>query len=70
MRCFLPKEIPDFQAISSSLKILQLDNSRLTQLRGDNLKNLTQLWTLSFANNSIEHVADEVFQVRTPLPPP
>ncbi|GIY39035.1 protein toll [Caerostris darwini] len=56
------KEIPDFRGIRSSLKILQLDNSRLTQLRGDNLKNLTQLWRLSLVNNSIEHVAEDVFQ--------
>ncbi|GIY98233.1 uncharacterized protein CEXT_74111 [Caerostris extrusa] len=57
------KEIPDFRAIRSYLKILQLDNnSRLTQLRGDNLKNLTRLQRLSFVNNSIEHVAEDVFQ--------
>ncbi|GIY28632.1 uncharacterized protein CEXT_310851 [Caerostris extrusa] len=56
------KEIPDFRAFRSTLLILQLDNSRLTQLRGDNLKNLTQLRKLSFVNNSIEHVADDVFQ--------
>ncbi|GIY29256.1 uncharacterized protein CDAR_254031 [Caerostris darwini] len=64
------KEIPDFRAIRHSLQILQLDNSRLTQLQGDNLKNLTCLWKLSFVNNSIAHVAEDVFQVRTPLPPP
>ncbi|GIX95617.1 hypothetical protein CEXT_256151, partial [Caerostris extrusa] len=50
-------EIPDFRAIRSSLKILAMDNSRLTQLRGDNLKNLTRLWALSFVNNSITYVA-------------
>ncbi|GIY33090.1 uncharacterized protein CDAR_439921 [Caerostris darwini] len=56
------KEIPDFRAIRSSLEILAVDNSRLTQLRGDNLKNLTRLWRLSFVNNSIVHVADDFFQ--------
>ncbi|GIY57032.1 protein toll [Caerostris darwini] len=56
------KEIPDFRAIRSSLRILRLDNSRLTQLRGDNLKNLTRLSILTFVNNSITHVADDVFQ--------
>ncbi|GIY33098.1 uncharacterized protein CDAR_439961 [Caerostris darwini] len=56
------KEIPDFRAIRSSLKILQLDNSNLTQLRGDNLKNLTQLQRLSFVNNSVVEVAADVFQ--------
>ncbi|GIX70611.1 hypothetical protein CDAR_459801 [Caerostris darwini] len=56
------KEIPDFRAIRSYLKILQLDNSHLTQLRGDNLKKLTRLQTLSFVNNSIAHVAEDVFQ--------
>ncbi|GIY34694.1 protein toll [Caerostris darwini] len=56
------KEIPDFRAIRSSLGSLYLGNSRLTQLRGDNLKNLTLLWRLSFVNNSIAHVADDVFQ--------
>ncbi|GIY36986.1 uncharacterized protein CDAR_569431 [Caerostris darwini] len=56
------KEIPDFGAISSILSDLRLDNSRLTQLRGDNLKNLTEVRRLTFVNNSIEHVADDVFQ--------
>ncbi|GIY37147.1 uncharacterized protein CEXT_45451 [Caerostris extrusa] len=57
------KEIPDFRAaIRSILSDLRLDNSRLIQLRGDNLKNMTQLWTLSLVNNSIAHVADDVFQ--------
>ncbi|GIY01980.1 uncharacterized protein CDAR_298061 [Caerostris darwini] len=56
------KEIPDFRAIRSFLRTLRLDNSRLTQLRGDNLKNMTWLRNLSFVNNSIEHVADDVFQ--------
>ncbi|GIY31606.1 uncharacterized protein CEXT_499371 [Caerostris extrusa] len=56
------KEIPDFRAIHSSLRTLRLDNSRITQLRGDNLKNLTRLSIISFVNNSIEHVADDVFQ--------
>ncbi|GIY01970.1 uncharacterized protein CDAR_297981 [Caerostris darwini] len=55
-------EIPDFRAIRSFLRTLRLDNSRLTQLEGDNLKNLTKLVEISFANNSIEHVADDVFQ--------
>ncbi|GIY50275.1 uncharacterized protein CEXT_308811 [Caerostris extrusa] len=41
---------------------LHLDNSRLTQLRGDNLKNMTRLQKLSFVNNSIAHVTDDVFQ--------
>ncbi|GIZ01872.1 uncharacterized protein CEXT_171331 [Caerostris extrusa] len=53
------KEIPDFRAIRSSLWDLMLDNSRLTQLRGDNLKSLTRLRKLSFVNNSIAHVADD-----------
>ncbi|GIY87975.1 hypothetical protein CEXT_660421 [Caerostris extrusa] len=56
------QEIPDFRAIRSSLWYLRLDNSRLTQLRGDNLKNLTSLYKLSFFNNSISHVAEDVFQ--------
>ncbi|GIX70650.1 uncharacterized protein CEXT_783071, partial [Caerostris extrusa] len=56
------KEIPDFRAIRSSLQILAMDNSRLTQLKGDNLKNLTRLWRLSFVNNSIAYVADDVFR--------
>ncbi|GIY98223.1 uncharacterized protein CEXT_74061 [Caerostris extrusa] len=64
------KEIPDFGAISSILSDLRLDNSCLTQLRGDNLKNMTELYLLSLVNNSIEHVAEDVFQVRTPLPLP
>ncbi|GIY04247.1 protein toll [Caerostris darwini] len=56
------KEIPDFRAIRSSLWYLRLANSRLTHLRGDNLKNLTSLYELSFFNNSISHVAEDVFQ--------
>ncbi|GIY21919.1 protein toll [Caerostris darwini] len=56
------KKIPDFREISSSLKSLRLENSLLTQLRGDNLKNLTQLQRLSFFNNSIVDVAGDVFQ--------
>ncbi|GIY77168.1 protein toll, partial [Caerostris darwini] len=56
------KEIPDFRAIRSSLLILRLDNSRLTQLRGDNLKNLTRLIHITLFNNSIAHVAEDVFQ--------
>ncbi|GIY66660.1 uncharacterized protein CEXT_430631 [Caerostris extrusa] len=63
------KEIPDIRAISSILSDLRLDNSRLTQLSGDNLKNLTEVRRLTFVNNSVEHVADDVFQVRPPLPP-
>ncbi|GIY34676.1 hypothetical protein CDAR_603311 [Caerostris darwini] len=56
------EEIPDFRAIRNSLQILAMENSQLTQVRGDNLKNLTQLQRLSFVNNSIAHVADDVFQ--------
>ncbi|GIY69475.1 hypothetical protein CEXT_351311 [Caerostris extrusa] len=36
----------DFRAIRSSLWYLRLANSRLTQLRGDHLKNLTSLYEL------------------------
>ncbi|KAF8787981.1 Protein toll like protein [Argiope bruennichi] len=56
------KEIPDFRPVSSSLKNLILDNSRLTSISGNRLQNLPNLETVSFVNNSIQSVASDAFQ--------
>ncbi|GIY89357.1 uncharacterized protein CEXT_741991 [Caerostris extrusa] len=57
------KEVPDFRFIRDSLKLIYMDNSRLTALDRANLRHLPLLEELSFYNNSIEHVAPDVFQV-------
>ncbi|KAF8788289.1 Endothelial zinc finger protein induced by like protein [Argiope bruennichi] len=56
------KEIPDFWPIRNSLRSLSMNNSLLTSIHGAQLKNLTHLETLFFANNSIRHVAPDAFQ--------
>ncbi|XP_055941102.1 protein toll-like [Argiope bruennichi] len=56
------KEIPDFSPIRNSLMNLYMDNSLLTAVDGDQLKNLKLLETLSFVNNSIRYVAPDAFQ--------
>ncbi|GIX67868.1 hypothetical protein CEXT_154561 [Caerostris extrusa] len=56
------RRFPTSEPSATSWGELKLDNSLLTQLRGDNIKNMTYLFNLSFVNNSIEHVADDVFQ--------
>ncbi|CAL1288706.1 unnamed protein product [Larinioides sclopetarius] len=56
------KEIPDFRSIQNSLRNLKLENSYLTSVEGDNLKNLSILQTLSFAHNSISYVVADAFQ--------
>ncbi|GIY03635.1 hypothetical protein CDAR_507631, partial [Caerostris darwini] len=55
-------EVPDFRFIRDSLKLIYMDNGRLTALDGANLRHLPLLEELSFYNNSIEHVAPDVFQ--------
>ncbi|GBN86494.1 hypothetical protein AVEN_203886-1, partial [Araneus ventricosus] len=56
------QEIPDFRPVRNSLRNLNLDNSRLTSVSGDRLKNLTNLLTVSFVNNSIQSVASDAFE--------
>ncbi|CAL1270617.1 unnamed protein product [Larinioides sclopetarius] len=56
------KEIPDFRSVRATLRNLNLDNSRLTSISGDRLKNLTNLQTVSFVNNSIQSVASDAFE--------
>ncbi|XP_055943393.1 protein toll-like isoform X1 [Argiope bruennichi] len=56
------KEIPEFQTIRGSLEILNLENSLLTSISGDRLKNLTNLRRASFAINSIRYVSPDAFQ--------
>ncbi|CAL1270621.1 unnamed protein product [Larinioides sclopetarius] len=56
------QEIPDFRSIRGSLQSLNLDNSCLTSISGDQLKNLTNLERISFVNNSIQSVASDAFE--------
>ncbi|XP_055941433.1 protein toll-like [Argiope bruennichi] len=56
------KETPDFRPIRNSLRSLSINNSLLTSIQGDQLKNLTHLEALFFTNNSIGHVAPDAFQ--------
>ncbi|GIY21914.1 protein toll [Caerostris darwini] len=55
-------KVPDFRIIRDSVRNINIDNSRLTSLKGSNLQGLTLLETVSFVNNSIEYVAPDTFQ--------
>ncbi|XP_042899672.1 protein toll-like [Parasteatoda tepidariorum] len=56
------KEVPNFRPVYGSSSELRIDNSLLTYLKGDALKNLPFLEYISFVNNSIQHIDSDVFE--------
>ncbi|GFW00312.1 hypothetical protein TNCV_4355091 [Trichonephila clavipes] len=59
-----PLKIPDFRSIRDSIRNVLIDNSLLSSLDGNSLRDLPLVETVSFVNNSITYVDPDVFQVR------
>ncbi|GFT68417.1 protein toll [Nephila pilipes] len=55
-------KVPNFGIIRDSLRNLMIENSLLTSLEGNSLRDLPLVETVSFVNNSISYVDPDAFQ--------